>query len=168
MFQVCAGGFSQKFKGEGWRSLKLRSWRSFRVLSEFFFFFNRTTLFIFNCKEMAATLPLQRENLPTPAGLCGQAWEEPRGPHRTSVSVIGRLELQRCGGRQRLTSSAETQWRWSSDYMSHHALGLSRGRWGEPLVQEALSNWIKRNCDYHKGGWININLLYKIFQLNTN
>lgn len=59
------------------------------------------------------------------------------GFHRTSVSVISRLELQQFGGRQRLTSSAETQWKWSRDYSSQHALGLSAWLGGsEPLGQK--------------------------------
>lgn len=95
--------------------------------------FHARACFLRTCQtsETAATSPLQRENLLTPAGLCGQAWD---GLGRFSQDTV-RLELPR------LTSLAETQWRW--DYMSHHALGLSGGQWVEPLIQEVLKAAVK-------------------------
>lgn len=130
--------------------------------------FLQNGLLCINRLKTADTSFLQRENLLTPAGLCGQACKELGGFHRTSVSVIGRSELQRCGGRQRLTSSAETQWRWSSDYMSHHALGLSGGRWAELLVQEVFSNNVNSVHLQDILQCLKPILIYYIQQLNEN
>lgn len=85
-------------------------------------FFTEQHYLYLNSKETAATLLLQRKNLLTRRPACAGLW----GVRRFSQD-ISFCYWQGCGGRQRLTSSAETQWRWSNDYVSHHALGLSGG-----------------------------------------